>query len=275
MASKSKVVKLRRNERRQERRRDECRIFQMPSLAIESCARNFFGLCQYFAPAFFKRSRLRIREPGHSAADFATLPASQRSNPPVLKSENRQSSTTVCRLRDFQNTYHIKTHMIGPSPANMADHGTEAEAETDTSVKPVGPEGSSTAQLLEQRSLEIINSVNTRTFEILFKHASPTFVDSRPLGDGEVASHSSVDAVHFMRQFSADHPEYRIEVLNTLVDVNEDETYGTVWISVLRTGVPNGTKMENVLRFRWRQTKNGWQCIKHSMLSPSPQLSGL
>lgn len=153
----------------------------------------------------------------------------------------------------------------------------DSDVDMDIPATAVKPESSPTARLLEQRSLEIINSVNTRHFETLFKYASPTFVDSRPLGPGIVATHNSEDAVDFMKKLSTDNPDYRVDVLSTLVDINEEDKYATVWINILRTGLPpsSETKMENVQRFRWRQTKNGWECIKHSMLNASPPMSGL
>lgn len=139
----------------------------------------------------------------------------------------------------------------------------------------VSPENSPNARLLEERSLEIINCVNSRTFETLYKYAHPGFVDSRPVGTGQMSHHNSVDAVRFMQKHSNHYPDYQVTPLSTLVDINEEDKYGTVWINILRTGGPNGTRMENVDRFRWRQTKDGWVCIKHTVLNAMPLMVGV
>ncbi|KAK4494467.1 hypothetical protein PRZ48_014765 [Zasmidium cellare] len=145
----------------------------------------------------------------------------------------------------------------------MTDKATGAES--NVPLKNPGPEVlSPTARLLEKRSLDIVNCINTRTFEVLFKYAAPAFIDSRPLAPGETASHDASDAVGYMRELAVNQPGLRVDVLSTLVDINEEQKWGTVWINILRTGTPDGTKMENVLRFRWRQTRNGWECVKHT-----------
>lgn len=138
----------------------------------------------------------------------------------------------------------------------------------------VDPAKSPTGRLLEQRSLEIINCINSRNFETLYKYAAPTFIDFRAVG-GDFSHHGPADAVAFMHKVAMENPDYSVEPLSTLVEINEDGTYGTVWINILRTGLPTGTKMENVNRFRWRNTKEGWVCIRHSVLNAVPPMSGL
>lgn len=157
----------------------------------------------------------------------------------------------------------------------MTTTSDNSDSATEIPTTAVSPESSPTARLLEQRSLDIINCINTRTFETLYKYASSTFVDARPVGPGQTSNHNSADAVHFMKKMSSENPDYRVEALSTLIDFQEENKYATVWINILRTGVPPGTQMENVNRFRWRDTKDGWVCIKHSVLDAVPPMTGL
>ena len=130
----------------------------------------------------------------------------------------------------------------------------------------------STAQILEQRTLEIIGSINTRTFEVLEKYTSSSFTDNFQPHSSTVINRKE-SAITSRRAIAEMHPNWSVELSNVSSQVDEDKGEAVVWILIANTGKPTGHRKESVSQMHWkRYTGRGWLCTKHVALSDVPRL---
>lgn len=68
-----------------------------------------------------------------------------------------------------------------------------------------------------------------------------------------------------MRAMKKEHQTYRIEVLNTSVNLDEGQGIAIVWVTLRASGMPfHELGQESVSRIKWSyKGKIGWVCTEH------------
>jgi hypothetical protein len=120
-------------------------------------------------------------------------------------------------------------------------------------------------------SLDFIASMNSGNFDCVgCQHFSPQV---NAVHDAAQHSHyatSRTDTLDFMSRFLKENPEYRTEVQDISVDVNEATGTASVWILRTCDGLADFMRRENVCHLTWQWEEGDWYCIEYEAIRYFP-----
>ena len=125
-----------------------------------------------------------------------------------------------------------------------------------------------TAAELQYRSRCFVEALNGRAFPQFIQYVGPEHIatDFSAYMDNQAAACDWPEFVSILRDAAEADPEYRADIINQSVDLNEKDGTAVVYMFIEVTGRPVSVRRENALVFEWKRQGAVWTCYSHTAM---------
>ena len=126
------------------------------------------------------------------------------------------------------------------------------------------------AELL-YRSGRFIDALNSRAFRKFIQMIGPEHIagDFTAYLDNQALSFTWPEFVSTLHDAAKADPDYRVEILDQSVDLDDISGHAVVFIFIEVTGRPSTIRREDALIFEWKRRNAVWQCYGHTAIRGS------
>ena len=126
------------------------------------------------------------------------------------------------------------------------------------------------AELL-YRSRCFIDALNSRAFRKFMQMVGPEHIagDFTAYLDNQALSFTWPQFVSTLHEAAKADPDYRVEIIDSSVDLDDISGHAVVFIFIEVTGRPSTIRREDALIFEWKRQRSVWQCYGHTAIRGS------